>query len=91
MRAIANKAIGSVRKKRMKKKKKSKKENRKEVHGHPLFVFQTLVHLQLYLGVLWSVGSWIVERQKIKNKNKIRPPAPIFFPVPDDKLNISFA
>ena len=60
----------------------------------PIFVFhtvfQTLVHLQLYLGVLWSVGSRIFEGQKIENKNKIRPPAPIFFPVPDDKLKINF-
>ena len=74
--------------------KKRMKKKRKEVHGHPLFVFhtvfQTLVHLQLYLGVLWSVGSRIFEGQKIKNKNKIRPPAPIFFPVPDDKLKINF-
>ena len=73
--------------------KKRMKKKRKEVHGHPLFVFhtvfQTLVHLQLYLGVLWSVGSRIFEGQKIKNKNEIRPPAPIFFPVPDDKLKIN--
>ena len=53
-------------------------------------VFQTLVHLQLYLGVLCSVGSRIFEGQKMKNKDKIRPPAPIFFPVPDDKLEIDF-
>ena len=47
--------------------KKRMKKKRKEVHGHPLFVFhtvfQTLVHLQLYLGVLWSVGSRIFEGQ----------------------------
>ena len=79
-------AIGSVRKKRMKKKKRKVKKKRKEVHGHPLFVFhtvfQTLVHLQLYLGV---PGSLKGKEYKIKIKSA-RPPAPIFFPFPDDKL-----